>query len=50
MFEKDHAQDALFELAVRGMVDGLYWRMSGRVPDFSAPSGVGPTTPDALSN
>jgi hypothetical protein len=33
MFEKNHSQARVFELAVRSIIDGLYFRMSAEVPD-----------------
>lgn len=35
MFEKDHCQDSLFELAVRSVIDGLLVRLSGDQSDFA---------------
>jgi hypothetical protein len=35
MFEKDHCQDSLFELAVRSIIDGLLMRLALNQSDYS---------------
>ena len=38
LFEKNDSQDRVFELAVRSIIDGLYFRMSAKEREFSASS------------